>query len=63
MQPRADPAHLSLASLGGGIGAILGVAIALVVVVAVIFLVLRLRSGGRTNAKRSPKSPRGRTGV
>jgi len=63
MQPLADRADLSLASLGGGIGVILGIALALVVVVAVIFLVLRLRSGGRTNPRRSPKSPRGRTGV
>lgn len=72
MQPLADPAYLSLASVafllaqqskGGGIGVILGIAIALVVVAGLVFFVLRKRAGQRTNAPRAPKSPRGRTGV
>ena len=42
---------------------ILGIAAAFIVVAAVVFFVLRSRAGGRGNPPRSPKSPRGRTGV
>ena len=48
---------------GGAIGVILGIAAAFIVVVAVVFFVLRSRAGKRGNPRRSPKSPRGRTGV
>ena len=61
-QPQAPGGRGGDPGQGGGIGVILGIAIGLVVVVALIFLVLRSRAGGRTNPKRSPKSPRGRAG-
>ena len=48
---------------GSAIGVILGIAVAVIVIVAVVFLVLRSRAGKRGNPPRSPKSPRGRTGV
>ncbi len=48
---------------GSAIGVILGIAVALVVIAVVVFLVLRSRAGKRTNPPRSPKGPRGRTGV
>jgi hypothetical protein len=47
----------------GALGIILGIAAAFIVVIAVVFLVLRSRAGKRGNPRRSPKSPRGRTGV
>jgi uncharacterized iron-regulated membrane protein len=48
---------------GGALGVILGIAVAFIVVAAVVFFVLRSRAGRRGNPRRSPKSPRGRTGV
>ena len=48
---------------GGALGVILGIAAAFIVVVAVVFFVVRSRAGKRGNPRRSPKSPRGRTGV
>ncbi|MDQ3647260.1 MAG: hypothetical protein M3433_01495 [Actinomycetota bacterium] len=62
-QPEAPGGRGDDPGKGGGIGVILGIAVAVVVVVALVFLVLRTRAGRRTNAPRSPKSPRGRTGV
>jgi hypothetical protein len=61
-QPEAPGGRGDDPGEGGGIGLILGIAIAFLVVVAVVFFVLRSRGRGRTNPRRSPKSPRGRTG-
>ena len=47
----------------GALAIILGIAAAFLVVIAVVFLVVRSRAGKRGNPRRSPKSPRGRTGV
>lgn len=62
-QPEAPGGQGDDPGEGGGIGVILGIAIGFVVVAALIFLLLRSRARGRTNPRRSPKSPRGRTGV
>jgi len=48
---------------GGAIGVIIGIALAFLVVLAVLFFVVRSRAGKRGNPRSSPKSPRGRTGV
>jgi hypothetical protein len=47
----------------GALGISLGITAAFLVVIAVVFLVVRSRAGKRGNPQRSPKSPRGRTGV
>jgi hypothetical protein len=47
----------------GAVVVIIGIAVAVIVIAAVVFFVLRSRAGGRGNPRRSPKSPRGRTGV
>jgi heme/copper-type cytochrome/quinol oxidase subunit 2 len=48
---------------GGGLAIVIGIAIAFLVAVAVVFFLVRLRAGKRTNPGAPPKSPRGRTGV
>ena len=66
-QPEAPGGRGDDPDKGGGLAVVLGIGIAFLVALAVVFFVLRSRAGRRggrgTNARRSPKSPRGRTGV
>jgi heme/copper-type cytochrome/quinol oxidase subunit 2 len=47
----------------GALAIILGIAIAFLVAIAVVFFLVRSRAGKRTNPGAPPESPRGRTGV
>ncbi|MDQ3588554.1 MAG: hypothetical protein M3375_09440 [Actinomycetota bacterium] len=62
-QPEAPGGRGDDPGKAGGLAVVLGIAIAFLVAIAVVFFLLRSRSRGRTNPKRPPKSPRGRTGV
>lgn len=48
---------------GGGLAVVIGIAVAFLVTIALVYFLLRARAGKRTNPGSSPKSPRGRRGV